>query len=483
MLQDRDLVSVQEARDLIRKARVAFEAAKELSQEQVDKIVKAMADAAYAHSKELAKMAVEETSMGKYEDKIVKNFVASKSLYEAIKDMKTVGIVAEYPEKKIFEVAVPVGVVCGLVPCTNPTSTTMYKSIICMKSANPIIFSPHPSATNSIIRTCEILNEAVVKAGGPANMVQCLTTLAMSGTHELMTNAGVNMILATGGKEMVKAAYSSGIPALGVGPGDVPAFIDHTADVKLAVHRVFASKTFDNGVICASEQTIVAEECIKDQVMEAIKAEKGYVLNDDEYAKVCRILTRAPGQASPAIVGRPATKIAALAGITVPDDTRVLCYPEKGVGDEYPFSIEKLSPCLGLYFEKDWQAACERCIQLLTYGGIGHTLVMHTNDDNLVREFALKKPVSRLLVNTPSSQGAVGATTNLMPSLTLGCGSVGGSATSDNVTPLNLINLRRVAYGVRDVEDLDIEDCSEDKCCDLDADAIAKMVIAALKEL
>ena len=279
MLQDRDLLSVQEARDMIKKARVAFEAAKLLSQEQIDKIVKAMSEVAYAHSEELAKMAVEETSMGNYEDKIIKNHLASKSVYEAIKDMKTVGIVNEYPDKKMFEVAVPVGVVCGIVPCTNPTSTAIYKSMICMKAANPVVFSPHPSAKNCIAKTCELLCEAAEKAGAPANMFQCLHTLSMSGTHELMTNSGVNMILATGGPEMVKAAYSSGVPALGVGAGNVPAFIDHTADVKLAVKRIFASKTFDNGVICASEQSIVAENCIKDQVLEAVKAEKGYILN------------------------------------------------------------------------------------------------------------------------------------------------------------------------------------------------------------
>lgn len=344
MLQDRDLLSVQEARDMVRKARVAFEAAKLLSQEQIDKIVKAMSDVAYAHSEELAKMAAEETSMGKYEDKIIKNHLASKAVYEAIKDMKTVGIVNEYPEKKMFEVAVPVGVVCGIVPCTNPTSTTIYKSMICMKSGNPVVFSPHPSAKNCIAKTCELMCEAAEKAGAPANMFQCLHTLSMAGTHELMTNSGVNMILATGGPEMVKAAYSSGVPALGVGAGNVPAFIDHTADVKLAVKRIFASKTFDNGVICASEQSIVAENCIKDQVIEAVKNEKGYILNDEEYAKLCKIFTRRPGSVNPAIVGRPATKIAAMAGIDVPADTRVLCYPEKGVGDEYPFSIEKLSP-------------------------------------------------------------------------------------------------------------------------------------------
>ena len=328
--------------------------------------------------------------------------------------------------------------------------------------------------------SCEILCEAAEKAGAPANMFQCLTTLSMSGTHELMTNAGVNMILATGGPEMVKAAYSSGVPALGVGAGNVPAFIDHTADVKLAVKRIFASKTFDNGVICASEQSIVAENCIKDQVIEAVKAEKGYIMNDEEYAKLCKIFTRRPGSVNPAIVGRPATKIAAMAGLDVPADTRVLCYCEKGVGDEYPFSIEKLSPCLALYFEEDWQACCERCIQLLEFIGIGHSLAMHTNDENVIREFALKKPVSRILVNTSSAQGGVGATTNLMPSLTLGCGAVGGSATSDNVSPLNLINLRRVAYGVKEAWDL-VEAPAEKE--ELDAEAIAKMVIAALKEL
>ena len=480
MLQDRDLLSVQEARDMVRKARVAFEAAKLLSQEQIDKIVKAMSDVAYAHSEELAKMAAEETSMGKYEDKIIKNHLASKAVYEAIKDMKTVGIVNEYPEKKMFEVAVPVGVVCGIVPCTNPTSTTIYKSMISMKSGNPVVFSPHPSAKNCIAKTCELMCEAAEKAGAPANMFQCLHTLSMAGSHELMTNSGVNMILATGGPEMVKAAYSSGVPALGVGAGNVPAFIDHTADVKLAVKRIFASKTFDNGVICASEQSIVAENCIKDQVIEAVKNEKGYILNDEEYAKLCKIFTRRPGSVNPAIVGRPATKIAAMAGIDVPADTRVLCYPEKGVGDEYPFSIEKLSPCLALYFEEDWRACCDRCIQLLQFVGIGHSLSMHTNDENVIREFALKKPVSRILVNTSSSQGGVGATTNLMPALTLGCGAVGGSATSDNVSPLNLINLRRVAYGVREAWDLAEKPAEENN---LDADAIAKMVIDALKKL
>lgn len=482
MLQDRDLLSIQEVRDKVRKARVAFEAAKQLSQEQVDTIVKAMADAAYAHAKELAKMAVEETGMGKYEDKIIKNQFASKAMWNAIKGMKTVGIIAEYPEKKLIEVAVPVGVVCGLVPCTNPTSTTIYKCMICMKSANPIIFSPHPSAKASIAKTCEILSEAAVAAGAPADMFQTMDILSMAGTHELMTNSGVNMILATGGSEMVKAAYSSGIPALGVGPGNVPAFIERSADVKLAVHRIFASKTFDNGVICASEQSIVGENCIKDQIIDAVKAEKGYILNDEEYAKVCKVLVRSPGKVSPAVVGRPATRIAELAGITVPADTRVLCYEEKGVGDAYPFSIEKLSPCLALYFEEDWHAACEQCIKLLEYTGVGHSLSIHSNNEEIIREFILKKPVSRVLINTSSSQGGIGATTNLMPSLTLGCGSVGGSATSDNVSPLNLINVRRAAYGVREAEDL-VEKDDECKCGGVDADTIAKMVIAALKEM
>lgn len=482
MLQDRDLLSIQEVRDKVAKARAAFTVIQDFTQEQIDKIVKAMADAAYAHAEELAKMAVEETGMGKWEDKLIKNQIASKTLYEYIKDMKTVGVVNEYPDKKIFEVAVPVGIVCGLVPCTNPTSTTIYKSMICMKSANPVIFSPHPTAKNCIAKAAEIVNEAAIKAGAPENMIQDMEVLHMAGTHELMTNPGVNMILATGGKDMVKAAYSSGIPALGVGPGDVPAFIDHTADVALAVKRVFSSKTFDYGVVCASEQSIVAENCIKDQVLAAVKAEKGYILNDEEYVKVCKVLTRSPGKINPGIVGRAATKIADMAGITVPADTRVLCYPEKGVGDEYPFSMEKLSPCLGLYFEENWQTACQRCIQLLTFGGPGHTLAIHSKDEEVIRQFALKKPVSRLLVNTPSTQGAVGGTTNLFPSFTLGCGSVGGSATSDNVSPLNLINIRRVAYGIRDPWD---DQPAAETCCEkeVDTDAIAKMVIAALKEM
>jgi acetaldehyde dehydrogenase (acetylating) len=455
-----------------------------------------MSEAGFRYAEELAKMAFGETGYGKYEDKIIKNKFAAKTVYESIKDMKTVGILKDDREKRIIEVGVPVGIVAGLVPSTNPTSTAIYKCMICMKSGNPLILSPHPAAKNAIKRACEIMGEAAAKAGAPENMFQCMEIPHIAGTRELITNSGVNLILATGGKEMVKAAYSSGVPALGVGPGNVPAFIERTADIPRAVRHILKSKTFDYGVICASEQSIVTETVIKDKVLAELKRQGAYMLSDEEGRKVGSILQKADGKLNPGIVGRSAEKIAQMAGITVPQGTTVLVYEEKGVGIKFPFSIEKLSPTLAFYTEKDWTAACERCIELLEFGGVGHSLSIHTADENIVREFALKKPVSRLLVNTPSSQGAIGATTHLAPALTLGCGSVGGSATSDNVTPLNLINLRRVAYGVIEPEELEDSLSAgvgipnqapsvSAKCDDkgnVDVEKIAQLVLKALKE-
>ncbi len=477
-LNHTDLLAIQEARIMAAQAAEAHEKAKELSQQQVDAIVKAMAEAGEANAEMLAAMAVEETGYGNVRDKTTKNLVASKMLYEAIKDMKTVGIIAEYPERRMFEVGVSVGTVTALIPSTNPTSTTIYKSIICMKSGNPVIFSPHPAAKKSMARACEIMQQAASAAGAPDNMFQCPKHIHMSGTKELMSNSNIKMILATGGKEMVKAAYSSGIPALGVGPGNVPAFIERSADVSKAVSRILVSKTFDNGVICASEQAIVTEDCILDKVIGELRAQGCFILSDDEAAKFEFVITKGGGRLNPQIVGKTATAIAAMAGVNVPPDTRVLVYQEKGVGAKFPFSIEKLSPLLALYSETDWVKACERCIEILEFGGIGHTLAIHSENDAVIREFALKKPVSRLLVNTPSTHGAIGATTGLMPALTLGCGSVGGSATSDNVTPLNLINVRRVAYGTSDVEETAPKQESG-----IDMAKLTQAIINAIKEL
>ena len=473
---DKDLSSIQQARDMIALAGEAAAAASELTQAQVDIIVEAMAIAGYDHAGELAQMAVEETGFGKYEDKVIKNRIASRNLFEYIKDMKTAGVITEDNENGLWEVAVPVGVVTALIPSTNPTSTTIYKCIICMKSRNPVILSPHPAARRAIARACEIMLEAAVGHGAPENMFQCLSEVHMAGTNELMKNDGVALILATGGRDMVRAAYSSGRPALGVGPGNVPAFIERSADIPEAVRRIIASKTFDNGVICASEQSVVTENCIAERVADEMARQGCYFLSDGEAAAVARIMTRAPGKLNPGIVGHTACDIASMAGLKLPGNTKVMVYKEKGVGDKYPFSIEKLSPILAFYSEEDWHSACLLCIKLLNYNGAGHSMAIHSQNMDIIREFSLRKPVSRLLVNTPASQGAVGATTALAPSFTLGCGAVGGSATSDNVTPLHLINIRRVAFG-KDAPQ------SADGGCGQDVQAITRRVMELLKTM
>jgi len=482
---DKDLQSIQQARDMISLASVAAEAALELTQEQVDAIVSAMAEIGYAHAKELADMAVKETGFGKYEDKIIKNQFASRTLHEYIKDMKTVGIINTDERNGIWEIAVPVGVVSALIPCTNPTSTAIFKCMICMKTRNPVILSPHPAAQKAIARTCELMSEAAAAYGAPENMFQCLTHVHMSGTNELMKNDGVALILATGGRDMVRAAYSSGKPALGVGPGNVPVFIERTADISVAVSQIMHSKTFDNGVICASEQAVVTENCIADRVIDEMKRQGCYFLSDDEAAKVAGVMTRAPGKLNPGIVGHTAIEIAAMAGLNLPEETRVIVYNEKGVGKNYPFSIEKLSPILAFYSREDWHSACMLCIDLLNYNGIGHTLVIHSLNEDIIKEFALKKPVSRMLVNTPASQGAIGATTALAPSLTLGCGTVGGSSTSDNVTPMHLINIRRVAFGKQDVAAAVKAPSgqAQESISDIDIEMITRKVIEILKKI
>ena len=450
---DRDLASIQEARDLVKKAKAAQAVLADMDQRQVDRIVEAMARAAEGAAGRLAQMAVADTGFGKEEDKITKNLFAARTVYQFIKDQKTIGIIREDAEKKMLEVAIPVGVVAGLVPSTNPTSTTIFKALISVKAGNALVVSPHPSALNCIGETVRILNAAAVEAGGPDGLVTMMTLPTLGGTAELMKRS--NMIIATGGSAMVKAAYSSGTPALGVGPGNVPAYIERTADIPNAVRRIIASKTFDNGTICASEQSVVTETCIRDEVIAQFKRQGGYFVSGEEQKKLEAIIKR-PGAetVNPRIVGKSALEIAAMAGVNVPKDTRVILCHQEGVGKDYPFSIEKLSPLLAFYTEPDWQHACERCLQLLQFGGIGHSLSMHTNNPELVRTFVLKKPVSRLLVNTGSTQGGIGATTGISPSFTLGCGAVGGSATSDNVTVHHLYQIRRAAYGLIEPEEV-----------------------------
>ncbi len=453
-VKDRDLISIQEARNLVQMAVEAQAIYAEMDQQTVDGAVAAVAKATEAQAVKLAKMAHEETGFGKWTDKVVKNLFASQQVYQYIKDLKTVGLIHEDPVNKFFEVGVPVGVVTALIPSTNPTSTTIFKALIALKAGCAVIFSPHPSAKNCIIETVKIIRAVLGELALPKNLVTCLTTPTKEATQTLMTHPQMNLILATGGNAMVHAAYSSGTPALGVGPGNGPSFIEKSADIALAVKRIFDSKTFDNGTICASEQSIVTEACIRQQVMEEVQRQGGYFLPPGDSEKVEKILMGPGGTMNAKLVGRPAEYIAKAAGIKVPEGTRVLLGEETRVGEKYPYSREKLMPVLGFYVEENWEKACLRCIEILKLEGAGHTMSIHSQDEKVIREFGLKKPVSRLIVNSPAALAGIGATTALAPSLTLGCGAVGHNSTSDNVGPLNLINRRRVAYGLRELEEL-----------------------------
>jgi acetaldehyde dehydrogenase (acetylating) len=453
-LQDRDLLSVQEVRNLIAKAKEAQKCLASMSQSKIDELVAAVAEKAARNAERLGRMAHEETGFGKAEDKTLKNLFAAKSVYESIKDLKTVGIVREDAKNRMFEVAVPVGVVAGLIPSTNPTSTVIFKAMIALKAGNGIVFSPHPSAKGCIQETVRLLSEAVCAAGGPDGIFGCMTIVTLEGTDELMRSRDVALILATGGSAMVHAAYSSGTPAIGVGPGNTPAFIERSADIPQAVRRIVSSKTFDYSTICASEQSVVAETCIEQVVRAEFEKQGGYFLPPEDAAKVARAIFTSSGAMNAQTVGRSAQFIAEKAGISIPEGTRLLLADGVGVGKEYPFSHEKLCPVLAFYSADGWEKCCELCIELLAFEGAGHTLAIHSSNEEVIREFGLKKPVSRVVVNAGSSLGAVGATTNLVPSLTLGCGAVGRNATSDNVGPLHLQNIRRVAWGTREIEDL-----------------------------
>ncbi|MBP2631905.1 MAG: acetaldehyde dehydrogenase / alcohol dehydrogenase-like protein [Firmicutes bacterium] len=445
-----DLQSIQEARDIIAKAKKAQEIYKDFTQEQIDKIIEAMSIAASRESDHLAKLANTETGFGKWSDKIIKNKFASEVVYNHIKHIKTVGILTDDKEKMVMDVAVPVGIITALVPSTNPTSTVIYKSLIALKTGNAIVFSPHPSAKNCTIEAATILHNAAVKAGAPEGIIGCMRVLSMEGTTQLMKHPDVSLILATGGEAMVKAAYSSGTPAIGVGPGNGPAFIEKTADFQLAVQRIIESKTFDNGVICASEQSVIVESCSKDAVVAEFKKQGAYFLTPKQSEQLGLYILKSNGMINPQIVGKNVQTIANLVGITIPAGAKVLISEQTTVGKLNCYSREKLAPILAFYCEENLKKACDRCIEILMNEGKGHTLILHSNDNSVIREFALKMPVSRLLINTSGSLGGIGASTNLVPALTLGCGAIGGSATSDNVGPMNLINIRRVAYGVRE---------------------------------
>ena len=448
---DYDLQSLQEMRDAVKQAKHAQLQYLSYSQEQVDKIVKSVADAAFEKSAELGLMAVEETGMGIAEHKKMKNEVGSKAVYESIRDEKTVGIINEDKVKKIVEVAYPFGVIAGIIPTTNPTSTAIFKALISLKTRNAIVISPHPSAVKCTTEALKICLDAAVEAGAPEGIIRWISKPSMSATTELMKHDDIDLILATGGGGLVRAAYSSGKPAYGVGPGNVPVYIEKTANVDKAVKMIVDSKTFDNGTICATEQGLIVDRNIQQMVIRQLKNNGAYFLDDKEKRLMEKLISPSVGKLNPKIVGRSAVVIAKMAGITVPESTRLLIAEETRVGKNVPFSIEKLSPIFPLYTVTNHTEAKDLCLRLLNIGGRGHSLALHTSDEQVAKEFALEMPVSRILVNTPSSIGAVGATTGLMPSLTLGCGSFGGNITSDNVTAKHLINIKRMAYGIKDV--------------------------------
>jgi acetaldehyde dehydrogenase (acetylating) len=450
--QTKDERSVAEARDLIERAYKAFLEFQTFTQEQVDRVVDAIAAAATANAEKLARIAVEETTYGVVEHKVLKNLFSSQRVYEAIRPLKTVGVVREDKAQGIIEIAVPVGVVAAILPSTNPTSTAIYKILIAIKGRNAIVLSPHPTALRCSCETAAIMKDAAVRAGAPADVICCFHTPSLPGTQELMKHRRTSVILATGGMAMVRAAYSSGKPAFGVGPGNVPAMIDSSADLPKAVADVVFGKTFDNGTICSSEQAIVAEESVREPILKELAKNGAHLLSRDEIQKLGKQMVNTETHTiCPKFVGKSAVTVAELAGLHVPSGVRVLVAPLDKVGRDEPLSAEKLSPVLALYFEKDRAAAMTRCAELLRFGGLGHTCAIHAKDDAVIREYGLKMPAYRVVVNSPSPQGSIGSSTNLFPAMTLGCGAAGGNITSDNISPLHLINLRRIAYEARPV--------------------------------
>src|SRR5262245_29815798 len=448
---NKDLESIQEARDLAESAFKAFRTFEHFTEDQVDRVLAEISKAGIAHAAALAKAAVEETGYGTVPHKTLKNLFCARDVYNAIRPMKTVGIVSEDPEKKVLEVARPIGVIAAIVPSTNPTSTAIYKALIALKGRNTIVFSPHPSAVRCISETSRLIADAAERAGAPRGVITCMKLPTMEGTQELMKHPLTSLILATGGTGLVRAAYSAGKPAFGVGPGNVPTYVEKTADTAKAVRDILTGKCFDNGTLCSSEQSIICDEAVKNSVLEELKKQGAHVCSPQEKSQLERTIQTPRRTLNTKIVGKSAVKIAEMAGFSVSAGTRALVAHADGVGPEYPISMEKLSPTLGFYVVRDWQEGCAKCIEILNFGGLGHTLSLHTKDDEVVRQFGLRKPAFRICVNTPAALGAVGYTTNLFPSMTLGCGAAGGNITSDNISPLHLINLKRVAYGVRDV--------------------------------
>lgn len=447
---DTDLRSIQEVRDLCIAARNAQRQFFNFNQEQVDRVCAAMADAAYSNALRLGQLATDETTYGVPAHKRVKNEFSSKFLWDSIKDIKTVGVIRRDDQKRIVEIGWPIGVLAGFTPSTNPTSTAMFKVLIAVKARNAMVISPHPSAVKCTSETVRVMAEAGERAGMPKGLVSCLTTVTMPALNELMKHWAVSMLIATGGEAVVRAAHSSGKPAIGVGPGNVPVYVDRSADIPQTARLIVNSKSFDWSTICATEQAVVVDAPVEKQLASEMETQGAYFLDDAQIAAMSKLLHMPNGLPNPKAVGKSPQALAHMASISVPPNARVLIGRLKGVGPEYPLSREKLTSVLAWYAADGWEKGCERCIELLKFGGDGHTLAIHCRDENIIMRFGLEKPAFRIVVNTMATLGAVGYTTNLDPSMTLATGGIGGGVFSENITVKHVLNIKRLAWGVRE---------------------------------
>lgn len=446
---DTDLLSIQEARDLADAAYQAQQIWSHASQTDVDRVCAAMADAAFLASARLGQLACQETGYGIPQHKQLKNELGSRIVWESIKNIPTVGVVRHDPQRRIYEIAWPVGVIAALTPSTNPTSTAMFKVLSAVKARNAIVVAPHPSAVRCTLETCRIMQQAAEQAGAPPQLVACLQTISLAGTQELLRHKRVRLILATGGSAMVQAAHSVGKPAFGVGPGNVPVYVDRSADLHKAAAYIVSSKAFDCSTICATEQAVVADRPIAAELERLMQAEGAFFADESQTAALRRLLFHPDGSMNTAAVGKPAQTVAQLAGFSIPPSARIIVTRLSHTGESEPLSREKLTTVLGWYVEEGWEAGCERSIQLIMFGGRGHTQIIHAQNEQVIMAFGLEKPVFRILVNTMGTLGAVGLTTGLMPSMTLGAGGEGGSITGDNVSVHHLYNIKRLAYEIQ----------------------------------
>jgi acetaldehyde dehydrogenase (acetylating) len=443
---DKDLASIQEARDLVVATHEAWQTWRHASQEQVDRVCAAMAVAGYQASERLGRMAQEETGFGVALHKKLKNEFGSRRVWESIRDLKTVGVIRNDAARRLYEIAWPMGVVAALVPSTNPTSTTFFKSLIAIKARNAVVFSPHPSARRCTYEAAQTMALAAENAGAPKGLIGCIQQVSLQGTNELMTHRQTAVILATGGTPMVRAAHSTGKPAYGVGPGNVPVYVDRSADLEKAARYIVASKAFDYSTICATEQAVIADAPIASRLADLMRAEGAYFCDPQQTEALRRTVFNPDHSLNVKVVGKSAEFVAEVAGFRIPTGTRILVTPLTKIGREEPLSHEKMTTVLAWYMADGWEQGCEMSIATIEAGGLGHTQIIYANNEKVIMAFGMEKPVFRILVNTMGTLGAIGLTTGVMPSLTLGPGGLGGAITGDNISAYHLINIKRLAY-------------------------------------